>query len=168
MSGIRTAIPATAIITLTIATTVAGCGGEPAGIAQSPPAGSATVGSAGATPSASESVPPPRTMRFSAKTYACTPKADPQLRGAWITDAPRYRVKPGQSVALGLRDRHKGPTGHVIASVYTRHGGHAYARTMLRQDKWAVVHFPRDFINARTHKHIHGYPKGVYTVVWDE
>lgn len=105
-------------------------------------------------------------MRFSAKTYACTPKADPQVHGAWATDAPRYLVKPGHAVALGLHARGKGPTGRVIANVYTRHGGHAYAAVMLRQGKWAVVHFPHDFVNARTHRRMHSYPTGVYTVVW--
>lgn len=135
----------------------AGCGGGQA----SPNAAAPT----GATPTAAFSKPPSFTkMRFSAATFACKPKADPEVSGAWETKAPRFRVKPGAPVTLGLSNTGGNKTP-MLAVVYAASGAHAYAKATVK-GSWSTAVFPKDFVSASSKKRMRSYPKGIYTVVW--
>lgn len=142
----------------------AGCGSD-----DSPPTSSG-VGASSApntpTNSPTTSTPPLSKMRFSAQTYTCHPKAQPQFKGEWESKAPRFDVHPGATTTLALRNSAGHGGQRVVASVYTEHGGHAYASAELKGTHWAKVKFPDDFVSAKSKKRIGTYAKGVLTVVW--
>lgn len=118
-----------------------------------------------ATPTTAPSKPPAfAKMRFSAGTYACKPKATSQVKGSWETKAPRFAVKPGSSVTLGVSNSSGGKTP-VMAVVYTRSGAHAYAHAR-HKGSWSTAVFPKDFVAAKSKKKIKTYHKGIFTVVW--
>lgn len=152
---------AVAVIALAAPLAVAGCGSA------DPPTspGTAAPSLTGAAPTPEASKPPQfAKMRFSASTYACKPKATPQVKGSWETKAPRYPVKPGTPIKLGLSNS-GGAHTPVLAVVYTRSGAHAYAHAE-RKGSWANAVFPKDFVVAKSHHRMKGYHTGVYTVVW--
>ena len=141
--------------------TVAGCGG---GDQSASPAGDAPSAKM-AKPTAAPSKPPSfMQMRFSSSNFACRPKAGAQVKGSWETKAPRFRVKPGAKVKLGLSNS-GGAKTPVLAVVNTQRGGHAFAKA-TQKDSWSNVEFPKDFVTAKAHRKVKSYPKGVYTVVW--
>lgn len=143
-----------------VALAAAGCGG---GNPPTSPGTSAPTGSA--TPTAALSKPPKlATMHFSASKFACKPKATAQVAGSWETKAPRFRVKPGSKVTLGLTNS-GGAKTPVLAVVYTQNGAHAYAKGK-QKGSWSNVVFPKDFVNAKTKKKLKTYHKGIFTVVW--
>ncbi|HEY3688252.1 MAG TPA: hypothetical protein VGL93_34760 [Streptosporangiaceae bacterium] len=156
----RTRAAAAVAITGVVALAAAGCGsGNPPTSPGNAPKADA------ATPTTAPSKPPAfAKMRFSAETYACKPKATSQVKGAWETKAPRFAVKPGAAVTLGLSNSSGGKTP-VIAVVYTRSGAHAYAHAKHKGD-WSNVVFPKDFVAAKSKKKIKTYHKGIFTVVW--
>jgi hypothetical protein len=151
---------ATAAVTGAVALTVAGCGGG------NPPTSPGTAAPTGAaTPTAALSKPPRlANMHFSASKFACKPKATSQVDGSWETKAPRFRVKPGSKVTLGLTNSGGGKTP-VLAVVFTQSGAHAYAKGK-QKGSWSNVVFPKDFVNPKTKKKLKTYHKGIFTVVW--
>jgi hypothetical protein len=157
---VRTRAAAAVAITGAVALAAAGCGGG------NPPTSPDSAPKSGAaTPTTAPSKPPAfAKMRFSAATYACKPKATPQVKGAWETKAPRFAVKPGAAVTLGLSNS-SGAKTPVIAVVYTRSGAHAYAHAKQKGD-WSNVVFPKDFVAAKSKKKIKTYHAGIFTVVW--
>lgn len=141
--------------------TAAGCGGGDA----SPQSDTNAPNAKMASPTAAPSKPPHMTkMRFSTDMYACEPKAGSQVPGSWETKAPRFRVKPGSKVTLGLTNS-GGAKTPVLAVVITQRGGRAYANAK-QQGAWSNVVFPKNFVTAKGHKKVKTYPTGIYTVVW--
>lgn len=148
-----------AVIALAAPLAVAGCGSG------DPPTSPGSAPPMKVTPSPEASKPPQfAKMRFSASTYACKPKATPQIKGSWETKAPRYPVRPGSSIKLGLSNS-GGRHTEVLAVVYARSGAHAYAHAK-RKGSWSNAVFPKAFVNAKSHHRMKSYPTGVYTVVW--
>lgn len=151
---------ATVAVTGAVALAAAGCGGG------NPPTSPGTGAPTGtATPTTAPSKPPRMAkMRFSASSFACKPKATAQVQGSWETKAPRFRVKPGSPVTLGLSNS-GGAKTPVLAVVYTQSGAHAYAKAK-QKGSWSNVVFPKDFVSAKSKKKIKTYHKGIFTVVW--
>jgi len=147
-------------VTGAVVLAAAGCGGG------NPPTSPGTGAPTGKpTPTAALSKPPSfAKMRFSAKTFACKPKATSQVDGSWETKAPRFRVKPGKKVTLGVSNS-GGTKTPVLAVVYTQSGAHAFAKAK-QKGSWSTAVFPKDFVSAKTRKKIKTYHKGIFTVVW--
>lgn len=146
-------------VTGAVALAATGCGGNP------PTSPGTGAPSGKAKPTAAPSQPPRLAkMRFSSHTFACKPKATAQVKGSWETKAPRYRVKPGSRVKLGMSNSGGGKTP-VLAVVYTQGGAHAYAKAKPK-GSWSNVVFPNDFVSAKSKKKIKTYNKGIFTVVW--
>lgn len=148
-------------VTGAVVLTAAGCGGGDASPSSDTNAPNAKM----ASPTAAPSKPPHLTrMRFSTDMYACKPKATSQVPGSWETKAPRFRVKPGSKVTLGLTNS-GGAKTPVLAVVITQHGGRAFAKATPK-GSWSTAVFPKNFITAKSHKRVKTYPTGIYTVVW--
>lgn len=152
---------ATVAVIGAVALAAAGCGG---GNPPTSPGTTAPTGTAAAPTTAPSKPPRFAKMRFSASTYACKPKATAQVKGSWETKAPRFAVKPGRRVVLGLSNSSGGKTP-VLAVVYTQSGAHAYAKAR-HKGSWSTVVFPKNFVSAKSKKRIKTYHKGIYTVVW--
>lgn len=140
----------------------AGCSGTPDSHAAEDPTPTKSP-----TPMMSTATPvPAASMRFSYRSFACSPKQHSQVKGTWETRAPRFQVKPRSVVTLALRNVDGTGKQPVIASVYSRTGGHAFAGAILNGRHWAVVHFPLSFRTAGRHRRVRAYAPGTLTVVW--